>query len=166
MLRQLEENALDLGLVTLPAPGRMFDVSPLLEDEFVVLSSTEGTVLPRTVTAEVLMRHPIVLYEPGAQTRRIVDDWFAASGLAIKPTMELGSVELVWKQVSQRHDTSAAGVHQIRRVFRSAPTAAEQADADGGIRVRAMHQCGLDEHGRGGGRRNTHERAPVDFQIA
>ena len=93
MLRQLEENALDLGLVTLPAPGRMFDVSPLLEDEFVVLSSTEGTVLPRTVTAEVLMRHPIVLYEPGAQTRRIVDDWFAASGLAIKPTMELGSVE-------------------------------------------------------------------------
>jgi DNA-binding transcriptional LysR family regulator len=45
VLRQLEENTLDLGLVTLPAPGRMFDVTPLLEDEFVVLSSPEGPTL-------------------------------------------------------------------------------------------------------------------------
>jgi DNA-binding transcriptional LysR family regulator len=93
VLRQLEENKLDLGLVTLPAPGRMFDVTPLLEDEFVVLSSPEGPTLPRSVTAQHLTRHPIVLYEPGAQTRRIVDDWFAAAGLSIRPTMELGSVE-------------------------------------------------------------------------
>ena len=34
-----------------------------------------------------------MLYEPGAQTRRIVDDWFTAAGFAIRPTMELGSVE-------------------------------------------------------------------------
>src|SRR5690349_19596922 len=32
VVRQLEENTLDLGLVTLPASGRMFDVTPLLED--------------------------------------------------------------------------------------------------------------------------------------
>jgi DNA-binding transcriptional LysR family regulator len=51
------------------------------------------------VTAEVLMRHPIVLYEPGAQTRRLVDDWFAASGFAIRPAMELGSVEAMMELV-------------------------------------------------------------------
>jgi DNA-binding transcriptional LysR family regulator len=93
ILRQLEDNTLDLGLVTLPATGRMFDVTPLLEDEFVVLSAPDGPTLPRTVTAQHLMRLPIVLYEPGALTRRLVDDWFAAQGLAIRPTMELGSVE-------------------------------------------------------------------------
>ena len=93
ILRQIEDNTLDLGLVTLPATGRMFDVTPLLEDEFVVLSSPEGPSLPRTVTAQHLMRLPIVLYEPGALTRRLVDEWFAAQGLAIRPTMELGSVE-------------------------------------------------------------------------
>src|SRR3989442_12652362 len=75
----------------------------------------------------------------------------------------MGSVELVLKQVGQRNDTSGAGVHQIRRVFRSAPTAAEQADGDGGIRVRAMHQGGLDEHCRGGGSRRTQERTAVDL---
>jgi len=99
VLRQIEENALDLGLVTLPATGRMFDVTPLLKDEFVVLSAPAGPALPRTVTAEVMMGHPIVLYEPGAQTRRLVDDWFAASGFAIRPTMELGSVEAMMELV-------------------------------------------------------------------
>jgi DNA-binding transcriptional LysR family regulator len=93
MLRQLEDNVVDLGLVTLPAPGRMFDVTPLLEDEFVVLSSPGGPQLPRLATAKVLAGQPLVLYEPGAQTRRIVDEWFAASGFSIRPTMELGSVE-------------------------------------------------------------------------
>lgn len=93
VLRQIEDNVLDVGLVTLPASGRMFDVSPLLEDEFVVVSSTEGDPLPRSVTAQVLARHPIVLYEPGAQTQRILDDWFAEAGLRIKPAMEIGSVE-------------------------------------------------------------------------
>jgi DNA-binding transcriptional LysR family regulator len=93
VLRRLEDNTLDLGLVTLPASGRMFDVTQLLEDEFVVLSSPDGPTLPRTVTAQHLIRLPIVLYEPGALTRRLVDDWFAAQGLAIRPTMELGSVE-------------------------------------------------------------------------
>jgi len=58
-----------------------------------VLSSPEGPTLPRTVTAQHLMRLPIVLYEPGALTRRLVDDWFATQGLTIRPTMELGSVE-------------------------------------------------------------------------
>jgi DNA-binding transcriptional LysR family regulator len=95
VLRQIEENVLDLGLVTLPASGRMFDVSPIFEDEFVVLSSLDGTTLPRVVTAEVLSRLPVVLYEPGSQMRRIIDDWFSTAGYSVKPTMELGSVEAI-----------------------------------------------------------------------
>src|SRR5712692_2353660 len=75
-------------------------------------------------------------------------------------------IELVLKQVGQRNDTSAAGVHQIPRVLRAAPATAEQADADGGIRVRAMYQGWLDEHGRGGGGRDAQEPAPVDLGIA
>ena len=99
VLRQLEDNTLDLGLVTLPAPGRMFDVTPLIEDEFVALSAAESGGLPRSVTPAVLARRPVVLYEPGAQTRRLVDAWFASAGIAIKPVMELGSVEAIKQMV-------------------------------------------------------------------
>ena len=95
VLRQIEDNVLDLGLVTLPVSGRMFDVSSLFEDEFVALSSTDAAALPRVVTAEVLSRFAIVSYEPGARMRRIVDDWFSAAGCSVKPAMELGSVEAI-----------------------------------------------------------------------
>src|SRR5690606_35875526 len=38
---------------------------------------------------------PLVLYEPGANTRRLVDDWFLAAGLSPKPVMALGNVEAI-----------------------------------------------------------------------
>ncbi len=95
ILKQIEENTLDLGLVTLPAPGRMFDGTPLFDDEFVVLAPRQGIALPKAVTPTVLGRHPVVLHESGSQTRRIIDDWFAAGGFTVKPAMELDSVEAI-----------------------------------------------------------------------
>jgi DNA-binding transcriptional LysR family regulator len=93
VLRAVEENRIDVGLVTLPAPGRMFDVRPVLEDEFVVVTSRDGARLPRDVTAAELAKLPLVQYEPGANTRRIVDEWALRAGVSLKPIMELGSVE-------------------------------------------------------------------------
>jgi DNA-binding transcriptional LysR family regulator len=94
MLRGLESNTLDIGLVTLPAPGRMIEATPVLEDEFVAIFPARGTLaIPDTVTPQALAALPLVLFEPGARTRRLVDDWFEAAGVAAKPVMELGSTE-------------------------------------------------------------------------
>jgi len=93
MLRAVEENRIDVGLVTLPAPGRMFEVRPVLEDEFVVITARDGARLPKDVTAAELAKLPLVQYEPGANTRRIVDEWALRAGVSLKPIMELGSVE-------------------------------------------------------------------------
>lgn len=92
MLRAVEENRLDVALVTLPAAGRMLDVRPVLDDEFVVVAP-RGTRLPREITAAELAKLPLVQYEPGANTRRVVDDWALRAGRPLKPVMELGSVE-------------------------------------------------------------------------
>ncbi|PND33524.1 LysR family transcriptional regulator [Achromobacter pulmonis] len=94
MLRGLETNTLDIGLVTLPAPGRMFQVTPVLEDEFVaIFPAGDPAMIPAAATPQALARLPLVLFEPGARTRRLVDDWFEAAGVAAKPVMELGSTE-------------------------------------------------------------------------
>lgn len=94
MLRGLESNTLDMGLVTLPAPGRMFQVTPLMEDEFVaIFPARDSASIPIQVTPQALAPWPLVLFEPGARTRRLVDDWFEAAGVAAKPFMELGSTE-------------------------------------------------------------------------
>ena len=94
MLRGLENNTLDIALVTLPAPGRMFQVNPVMEDEFVaIFPARDAGAIPDVVTPQSLAGLPLVLFEPGARTRRLVDDWFEAAGVAAKPVMELGSTE-------------------------------------------------------------------------
>ena len=92
IVRAVEENRIDVALVTLPVAGRMFDVRPVLDDEFVVIG-TRGMRLPREITAAELARLPLMLYEPGATTRRLIDEWSMAAGVAFQPIMELGSVE-------------------------------------------------------------------------
>jgi len=47
------------------------------------------------VTAAALATVPVLLFEPGGNTRRITDQWLAASGVTIKPVMSLGSVEAI-----------------------------------------------------------------------
>ena len=95
ILKLLEDNALDVGLVTLPVRGRALSITPVLDDEFVAIASPEAPPLPRRVTPAVLVTRPLVLYEPGAQTRRIVDQWCGRKRTSIKPVMELGSVEAI-----------------------------------------------------------------------
>lgn len=95
LLRAVEENRLDLGLLTLPAPGRIFQVTPLLEDAFVAVAAAEEPDLPERVDPRWLSRRPVVLYEPGAHTRGLVDAWAAEAGVSIAPVMELGNVEAI-----------------------------------------------------------------------
>jgi DNA-binding transcriptional LysR family regulator len=94
VLKALAENTLDVGFVTLPAPGRMFEVTPVLEDSFVAMTAADDDRLPTLVTPAALAKLPVVLYA-GGNTRRIVDQWFARAGVSVAPVMELGSVEAI-----------------------------------------------------------------------
>jgi DNA-binding transcriptional LysR family regulator len=95
IVRLVEESVVDIGLVTMPTRGRALTITPILEDEFVAIASADAAPLPVPLTAAALAEFPIVLYEPGAHTRRIVDQWCARAGVSLKPVMELGSVEAI-----------------------------------------------------------------------
>ncbi|MBS4045170.1 MAG: LysR family transcriptional regulator [Alphaproteobacteria bacterium] len=98
ILRAIEENSLDLGLVTLPpnnkSLGRALDVTPLIDDDFVAISS-KAQKLPDPVTPAALRTQPLVIPEPGGNTRSLIDGWFATAGFTPKPGMELDSVEAI-----------------------------------------------------------------------
>ncbi|MBO9680825.1 MAG: LysR family transcriptional regulator [Acidovorax sp.] len=100
IVQAVEDNTLDLGLVTLPAAGRALEVTPVLDDAFVAIAPP-GTGLPARVSAAALARHPVLLYEPGGQTRRLADAWFARAGVALQPAMSLGSVEAIKALVAE-----------------------------------------------------------------
>jgi DNA-binding transcriptional LysR family regulator len=95
ILKSIEDNTIDVGLLTLPTPGRMFDVQPVLDDEFVAITSRGAVALPDKVAPADLAKLPVVLYEPDANTRQLIDQWAMRAGIALKPVMELGSVEAI-----------------------------------------------------------------------
>jgi DNA-binding transcriptional LysR family regulator len=95
VLKAIEANTVDVGLVTLPAPGRMFDVRAVLDDDIVAIASAGAVRLPARVSPTDLAALPVVLYESGANTRRVIDQWAARAGVTLKPVMELGNVEAI-----------------------------------------------------------------------
>lgn len=97
IVRAVEENRLDMGLVTLPAAGRALNVMPVMDEEFVFIASRQADFAG--MTPALLHAHPLIAFESGSGTRALIDGWFAASGLAIAPVMELGSIEAIKRMV-------------------------------------------------------------------
>lgn len=94
VVRAVDENTVDLGLVTMPASGRMLEITPIVDDEFVAIAPP-GMELPKRITPAALTGLPVLLFEPGGNTRRIADGWLARAGVGLKPVMALGSVEAI-----------------------------------------------------------------------
>lgn len=99
-IRRVEDNTVDVALVTLPVASRALAVTPILEDEFLAICRRESCDWPASVTAEVLTSLPLVKFENGASTRGIVDDWLRAGGRVSVPVMEFDSVEAIKAMVA------------------------------------------------------------------
>ena len=100
IVKAVEDNTIDVALVTGPVSGRSLDVTSVLRDEFVGVFAPDDAPAKPTVTAEALSRRPLVLFEPGSNTRRLVDHWFQRAGPSPVPVMELGSVEAIKEMVA------------------------------------------------------------------
>lgn len=95
ILARVEEGTLDLGLVTMPRRvARTLAVMPVVRDKLAALLPAALATRPAFTPADLTLL-PLILYEPGGDTRGIVDAWFRRAGLAAKPVMELGSVEAI-----------------------------------------------------------------------
>jgi DNA-binding transcriptional LysR family regulator len=94
IVKAIKENVMDVGLVTLPAAGRALEITPVMEDEFVAIAPRDVD-LPKRVSAASLSKLPLLLFEPGGNTRRVVDKWFADGKVPLNPIMSLGSVEAI-----------------------------------------------------------------------
>lgn len=94
IVRAIEDNKLDIGLVTMPCSGRSLSVTPIMTDPFVAIFHADADVgdVIRPVDLEAI---PLVLYERGGLTRTLVDDWLRKSGVNGRSVMELGSVEAI-----------------------------------------------------------------------
>ena len=99
IVRAIEENRLDMGLVTLPVSGRALDVMPVMDEEFVFIASQAQQAMFTDLRPDTLHPLPLIAFESGSGTRALIDGWFEASGLTIAPAMQLGSIEAIKRMV-------------------------------------------------------------------
>jgi len=100
IVRGVEENRIDIGLVTLPAAGKCLSVSPLGTDEFVVIMEKDlSGRSAKPLSPDDLLPLPLIIFEPGSGTRSLIDEWFSNAGYAARPVMELGSIEAIKRMV-------------------------------------------------------------------
>ncbi|WP_113627698.1 LysR family transcriptional regulator [Pectobacterium peruviense] len=100
IVRGVEENRIDIGLVTLPAAGKCLSVNPLGTDEFVIIM--EKDILGQSakpLSPDDLLSLPLIIFEPGSGTRALIDEWFRYAGHVACPVMELGSIEAIKRMV-------------------------------------------------------------------
>ena len=101
LLDSLRRHELDLALLTLPIVGDEFEVRPALREEMVVVTAPGHPLSKkRPVDPQDLGSHPLILYESGSNTRKVLDDFFVEEKVAARVAMETENVEIIKAMVS------------------------------------------------------------------
>lgn len=101
LLRSLRAHEIDLLLLTLPQVAADLEVLPVLKEEMVVVTS-RGHALSRkrTTDAKNLARYPLILFEPGSNTRKVIDEYFQVRQIPTSVLMETENVEIIKAMVA------------------------------------------------------------------
>ncbi|XID96064.1 LysR family transcriptional regulator [Paenibacillaceae bacterium WGS1546] len=92
----LKEGRIDLGVVRMPIEDRQLEVkeSFQLQDCFVAGARYEE-LKDRVLSLDALLRHPVILFSRNSRARMAITEIFQSYGYALKPEIEVGSVDLL-----------------------------------------------------------------------
>ncbi|RKN84556.1 LysR family transcriptional regulator [Paenibacillus ginsengarvi] len=92
----LKEGRIDLGVVRMPIVDPQLEVreSIQLQDCFVAGARYAG-LKDKVLTLEALLEHPIILFSRNSRARMAITELFENYGHALKPEIEVGSVDLL-----------------------------------------------------------------------
>jgi DNA-binding transcriptional LysR family regulator len=101
--RMLRQRRLDVALVEGPVDDPRIEVLRWREDELVVITAPDHPLVRRRrVRAADLADQPFIVREPGSGTRDVAAHALAASGIAIRAEMQLGSTVAITQAVASR----------------------------------------------------------------
>ncbi|MGA9995233.1 MAG: LysR family transcriptional regulator substrate-binding protein, partial [Pyrinomonadaceae bacterium] len=90
LVRQILAGELDMAFVSLPVEARGIQTEALNRDELVAIASPRHKLArQRVVSAYALAGEKLILGERGGNTRRLIDEFFAAAGVTPTVAMEL-----------------------------------------------------------------------------
>lgn len=96
LLGQIEDNECDMAMLGSPLEGQNLEASPFLEDPMVVITApSHALAQQRAIPPSRLTQEPFLMREPGSDTRRVVERFFADHGLGINASMVINSNEAI-----------------------------------------------------------------------
>jgi DNA-binding transcriptional LysR family regulator len=97
----LRSHEVDLALLTLPVVAKDLEVRPVLKEEMVVVTAPRHPLSrERTVDPAQLGRYPLIVYEPGSNTRKAIDQFFLEQEIPMDVAMETENVEIIKAMVA------------------------------------------------------------------
>jgi DNA-binding transcriptional LysR family regulator len=100
VIRQVLENAADIGLLGAPADDERLVMTPFHRDELVVIAPGARNWTRRdSLEAEDLLGETFILSRQGSGTRAVIEERLKAAGIVLKDTMEFGNTEAIKKAV-------------------------------------------------------------------
>lgn len=101
IVRMIRNHQVDLGLLTLPIVAADLEVQPVLKEEMVVVTAPRHPLTrTRSVEPRHLGRYPLVLFEAGSNTRKVLDQLFLEEEIPINVAMETENVEIIKAMVA------------------------------------------------------------------
>jgi DNA-binding transcriptional LysR family regulator len=95
-LQHLRAGTGDLALLTLPIKDADMVTLPVLQEELLLVTAAKHPLSKkRKVGPQDLADQPFVMFESGSNTRRVVDEFFAASRIEPRIVMETENVEII-----------------------------------------------------------------------
>jgi DNA-binding transcriptional LysR family regulator len=101
ILERVRAHEIDLGLLTLPIVARDMEVVPVLREELVVVTAPGHPLSrERSIEPKSLSRFPVILYESGSNTRKVLDQYFLEEEISASIAMESENVEIIKAMVA------------------------------------------------------------------
>ena len=95
-LARLRSGAGDLALLTLPVEQPDLVTVPVLQEELLVVTAARHPLSrKKKVLPQDLVRQPFVLFEPGSNSRRAIDEFFLSARIEPQIVMETENVEII-----------------------------------------------------------------------
>lgn len=97
LLSKLNDNLIELGVLTLPIKHTDLKVVPLITEEMVVVTSPKHPVLSQKTKMKIeeLQNYPLILFPKEARTRNVLDQFFHDAGISPRIVMEAENVALI-----------------------------------------------------------------------
>lgn len=112
LLRQLQDNVVDLVLMGRPPEGHDLEATPVLDNPLVVIAAPQHPLAGhKAIPLARLAEEPFVGREPGSGTRNAVEKFFEAKGLTLRVAMEMNKNEAIKQAVQAGLGVGVVSLH-------------------------------------------------------